>query len=71
MNRAPAKSRLRTAIENEIAGRQLTLLTPALGNRAAYALAFSQGMGVTETAPRTTAGLEFFALANAVLEIAR
>jgi hypothetical protein len=28
-------------------------------------------MGVTETAPRTTAGLEFFALANAVLEIAR
>jgi chromosome partitioning protein len=71
MNRAAAKSRLRTAIENEIAGRQLTLLAPALGNRAAYALAFSQGMGVTETAPRTTAGHEFAALADAVLEIAR
>jgi chromosome partitioning protein len=71
MNRAPAKSRLRTAIENEIAGRSLTLLAPALGNRAAYALAFSQGMGVTETAPRTTAGQEFFAIAAAVLETAR
>ena len=71
MNRAPAKSRLRTAIENEITGRKLTLLAPALGNRAAYALAFSQGMGVTETAPRTTAGLEFAVLADAVLEIAR
>jgi chromosome partitioning protein len=71
MNRAPAKSRLRTAIESEIAGRQLTLLAPALGNRTAYALAFSQGMGVTETAPRTTAAQELTALADAVLETAR
>jgi chromosome partitioning protein len=71
LNRAPAKSRLRTAIENEINGRRLTLLAPALGNRAAYALAFSQGMGVSETAPRTTAGQEFAALAEAVLESAR
>jgi len=71
MNRAPAKSRLRTAIESEIAGRHLTLLAPALGNRTAYALAFSQGMGVTETAPRTTAGQELAALAEAVLETAR
>jgi chromosome partitioning protein len=71
LNRAAAKSRLRTAIENEIAGRRLTLLEPALGNRAAYALAFSQGMGVMETAPRTTAGQEFAALAAAVLETAK
>jgi chromosome partitioning protein len=71
MNRAPAKSRLRTAIESEIAGRRLTLLAPALGNRAAYALAFSQGMGVTETAARTTAAQELAALAEAVLETAR
>jgi chromosome partitioning protein len=71
MNRAPAKSRLRTAIETEITGRRLTLLEPALGNRAAYALAFSQGMGVTETAPRALAGQEFTLLAAAVLETAR
>jgi chromosome partitioning protein len=71
LNRAPAKSRLRTAIENEIAGRRLQLLAPALGNRAAYAQAFAQGMGVSETAPRTAAGVEFAALADAVLETAR
>jgi len=71
MNRAPAKSKLRTAIETEIAGRRLTLLAPALGNRAAYALAFAQGMGVAETAPRTLAGQEFAALAAAVLETAQ
>ncbi|HTZ71103.1 MAG TPA: ParA family partition ATPase [Acetobacteraceae bacterium] len=71
LNRAAAKSRLRTAIENEIAGRRLTLLAPALGNRAAYALAFSQGMGVAETAARTQAGQEFAALAQAVLETAQ
>jgi chromosome partitioning protein len=71
MNRAAAKSRLRTAIEAEISGRSLTLLAPALGNRTAYALAFSQGMGVTETAPRTLAGEELGGLAAAVLEISR
>jgi len=71
LNRAPAKSRLRTAIENEIAGRRLHLLAPALGNRTAYAQAFAQGMGVSETAPRTAAGVEFAALADAVLETAR
>jgi chromosome partitioning protein len=71
LNRAAAKSRLRTSIENEIAGRRLTLLAPALGNRAGYALAFAQGMGVVETAPRTTAGQEFAALADAILETAR
>lgn len=71
LNRAAAKSKLRTAIETEIAGRRLTLLAPALGNRTAYALAFAQGMGVAETAPTTAAGQEFAALADAVLETAR
>ena len=71
LNRAPAKSQLRTAIETEIAGRQLNLLPQTLGNRSAYAQAFAQGMGVTETAPRTAAGQEFAALAQAVLQVAR
>jgi chromosome partitioning protein len=71
LNRAPAKSRLRTAIENEIAGRQLVLLPQVLGNRSAYAQAFAQGMGVSETAPKTAAGVEFAALAAAVLQAAQ
>jgi chromosome partitioning protein len=71
LNRAPAKSRLRTAIEQEILGRKLNLLPQTLGNRSAYAQAFAQGMGVYETSPRTAAGVEFAALAEAVLRAAR
>ena len=71
LNRAAAKSKLRTLVENEILGRRLMLLAPALGNRTGYAVAFAQGMGVAETAPRTAAGQELFALATAVLEAAR
>jgi chromosome partitioning protein len=71
LNRAPAKSRLRTAIEQEILGRQLNLLPETLGNRSAYAQAFAQGMGVCETAPRSAAGVEFAALAEAVLACAQ
>jgi chromosome partitioning protein len=70
LNRAPAKSKLRTAIEMEIFARRLNLLPQVLGNRSAYAQAFAQGMGVTETAPQTAAGLEFAALAEAVLRAA-
>jgi chromosome partitioning protein len=67
LNRAPAKSKLRTAIEQEILGRKLNLLAETLGNRNAYAQAFAQGLGVCETAPNTAAGTEFAALAEAVL----
>jgi chromosome partitioning protein len=70
LNRAPAKSRLRTAIENEIAGRGLNLLPAVLGNRTAYAQAFATGMGVTEGARPGLAGAELAALAAAVLEAA-
>jgi chromosome partitioning protein len=70
LNRAPAKSRLRTAIETEIAGRGLTLLPTPLGNRTAYALAFATGMGVAEGARPGVAGAELAALAAAVLEAA-
>jgi chromosome partitioning protein len=75
LNRAPAKSRLRTAIETEIAGRGLRLLATVLGNRTAYAQAFANGMGVAEGArpgaSLTQAGAEMAALAAAVLEAAR
>jgi chromosome partitioning protein len=71
LNRAPGKSRLRTAIENEITGRGLNLLPAVLGNRTAYAQAFATGMGVTEGARPGLAGAEMAALADAVLEAAR
>jgi chromosome partitioning protein len=48
LNRA-SKSRLRIMVETEIAGRHLPLMQSVLGNRAAYANAFAQGLGVTET----------------------
>ena len=71
LNRTPAKSRLRTAIEADIAARGLSLLPTTLGNRGAYAQAFAQGMGVTEIARPGLAGAEMAALAAAVLEAAQ
>ena len=71
LNRAPASSRLRTAIEQEIAARQLRLASITLGNRSAYAQAFAQGMGVTEASPRSLAATELRALANAIEELLR
>jgi chromosome partitioning protein len=71
LNRAPAKSRLRTAIEAQIAAQHLTLLPVCLASRAAYAQAFAAGMSVTEGARPGVAGAEMAAMADAVLEAAR
>jgi chromosome partitioning protein len=62
LNRSPAKSRLRSAVESEIAALDLPLLAATLGNRAGYANAFAQGLGVAEAAPRSLAGQELMAL---------
>jgi chromosome partitioning protein len=75
LNRAPARSALRTAVERQIAGQaHATLLPVSLGNRSAYAQAFAQGMGVTE-ARRTRSGAaaadEFAAVGAAIEEVLR
>ena len=57
-NRAPAASRLRKRLEAEIAARGLSLLDVALANRAGYANAFADGLGVTEAGPATQAAEE-------------
>lgn len=62
LNRAPKASRLRDAIEADIAERKLPVLAAALGNRAGFASAFAAGLGVTEAAPRSTAANELRAL---------
>jgi chromosome partitioning protein len=67
-NRAPAASRLRKRLEAEIAARRLTLLEAALANRAGYANAFADGLGVTEAGPATAAAEELRGLAAAVRE---
>jgi chromosome partitioning protein len=57
-NRAPAASRLRKRLEAEIAARGLTLLSVALANRAGYANAFADGLGITESSPTSVAAEE-------------
>lgn len=54
-NRAAAASRLRKRLEAEIAARGLILLPVALANRAGYANAFADGLGVTESGPASAA----------------
>lgn len=69
LNRA-AKGRLRSDIEQEIAARNLHMLPQVLGNRAAYAQAFAQGMGVCDGRPGGAAYVECAALAQALLAAA-
>jgi chromosome partitioning protein len=65
-NRAPAASRLRKRMEAEIAARGILLLEPALANRAGYANAFADGLGVTEAGPTTQAADEIRAAVEAL-----
>ena len=46
------------ALKAEIAARGLSLLEVALANRAGYANAFADGLGVTEAGPSTQAADE-------------
>jgi chromosome partitioning protein len=70
-NRAPAASKLRKRMEAEIAARGLTLLDAALANRAGYANAFADGLGVTEAGPTTQAAEEIRAAAAAITSLIR
>ncbi len=65
-NRAPAASRLRKRMEAEIAARGLRLLETALANRAGYANAFADGLGVIEAGPTSPAAEEIRAAAYAL-----
>ena len=65
-NRAPATSRLRKRMEAEIAARGILLIEPALANRAGYANAFADGLGVTEAGPATQAADEIRAAVEAL-----
>jgi chromosome partitioning protein len=62
LNRVPTASRLREAVEADIAKRNMPMLGQALGNRTAYATAFADGLGVTEAAARSVAADELRSL---------
>ena len=68
-NRAPAASRLRKRLEAEITARRLNLLPVALANRAGYANAFADGLGVTEAGPATQAAEELRAAVRSLLAL--
>ncbi len=71
LNRAPARSALRSEVEAAFAQAGTTMLPQVLGDRRAYAQAFAHGMGVVEAAGRSLAGAELSALADVLLEMAR
>lgn len=62
LNRAPNVSRLRSQVEAEAAEAGYQLLGATLGNRAGFANAFAQGLGVTEASPKSVAASEILAL---------
>ncbi len=67
LNRVPGGSKLRDTTDHELHARGLVALPAALGNRAAFSLAFAEGLGVTEFAPRSQAATELRALLGALL----
>ena len=70
LNRVPPRG----AVVEDMAARLVDdgadLMAERIGNRVAFASAFSKGAGVTETEPRSKAAEEIIALANAILKAA-
>jgi chromosome partitioning protein len=68
LNRVAATGKQRQEMEDELHSRGITVLSSALGNRAAFSQAFARGLGVTEAAPRTSAAKEVHAMAASVMD---
>ncbi len=68
LNRVPATSRQREAVEADLTAKAWPLLTSVIGNRTGFSAAFAEGLGVTEAAPRTSAASELRALVAELLE---
>jgi len=69
LNRLPATGRLRDVVTEELARRKAPVMKETLGNRSAYAAAFALGLGVTESAARSTAADEVRALASSLRKL--
>ena len=68
LNRVATGGKQRQEMEDELHQRGITVLSAALGNRAAFSQAFARGLGVTEAAPRTPAAKEVHAMAASVMD---
>jgi chromosome partitioning protein len=71
VNRAPTTKRLLDRALAEVMATGHTVLPAALGNRAGFAQAFAQGLGVMEAAPKTVAAAEMQALVAAIVVMMR
>ena len=68
LNRAPTSAGPLSKALGEMRATGHTLIAASLGNRAGFAQAFAQGLGVTEAAPRSAAAAEMRGLAERVWE---
>lgn len=68
LNRVPASSRLRGAVEADLAKGGHPPLQTSIGNRTGFANAFAEGLGIVETAPRSIGAQEMRALVAELLE---
>ncbi len=71
LNRVPAASRQKDLVVGGLTARGLPLLRAAIGNRTGFVDAFAAGLGVTESAPRSSAAREVRALMDELLEMTR
>jgi chromosome partitioning protein len=69
LNRAPATSTLRSFVEREVKASGQEMLNTAIGNRAGFANAFAQGLGITEAGPKTRAAAELLAVLAEIEEL--
>lgn len=66
LNRVPARGLAAEAVKAEIRSRKWPLAKAQLGNRQAFAASIGEGRSVAETAAKTTAGKEIFALSREI-----
>ena len=67
MNRVPPRGRLAEELRQKLEADELPLAKTTLGNRMAFAASLMEGLGITEHAPRSTAGQEMDALVAEIL----
>ncbi len=71
LNRVPAASRQKDLVVGQLTAAGLPLLRATIGNRTGFVDAFAAGLGVTESAPRSSAAQEVRALMAELMELLR
>ena len=69
LNRVPSTGKLREVMAAQLQRDGKPMLTATVGNRTGFASAFAEGLGITETAPRSIAANELRALLAELLEM--